>query len=76
MKVGDLVKRDFVTQDQKRRFERLNGTQTIGIIVGLNEDMVAVLFVGQTERVVVSSQYLSVVNEQERPGRRRSPNES
>jgi len=70
MKVGDLVRRKYTTEVQKRRILKFNGKiDKIGIVVEINEekDMCAVLFDGSANRCVLpmSDVYLEVLSERD-----------
>jgi len=68
MKVGDLVYRKYVSEEQKQRVLKFNPqTTNVGIITEIDEehDICAVWFTGDTETTVlpIVGDYLEVISE-------------
>ena len=68
MKVGDLVYRKYVSEEQKQRVLKFNPqTTNVGIITKIDEehDICAVWFTGDTETTVlpIVGDYLEVISE-------------
>ena len=67
MKIGDLVRRLFISPDHKERYERFNPESDLGIVVEVHEEsnMVVVVFNGSNQRMLMpsSSDHLEIINE-------------
>ena len=65
MKVGDAVRRKWVTDASRRRFENMNrgNPEEIGIIVEVSDEMVKVVFPSSGEMFPFLKNRLEIISE-------------